>query len=155
MSSAPEAPIANAGEAERAIASLNKIMDRLVETVEEETARVRAGKLHYAIELEAAKLELSKLYAAETQRVKAAKAIIAQTKPQALEHLRKRHDKFQSLLQTNLTVLATAHAVAEGIIRGVSSEIARKHAPSTYGASGRANTPSSKASQPMAVCRSL
>jgi hypothetical protein len=155
MSSAPEAPIANAGEAERAIASLNKIMDRLVETVEEETTRVRAGKLHYAIELEAAKLELSKLYAAETQRVKAAKAIIAQTKPQALEHLRKRHDKFQSLLQTNLTVLATAHAVAEGIVRGVQTELTRKAVPSTYGANGRATPPSNKAGQPMAVCRSL
>ena len=59
------------------------------------------------------------------------------------------------MLQTNLTVLATAHAVAEGIIRGVSSELARKHAPSTYGASGRANAPNSKASRPMSVCRSL
>jgi hypothetical protein len=155
MSSAPEAPIANAGEAERAIASLNKIMDRLVETVQEETARVRAGKLHYAIELEAAKLELSKLYAAETQRVKAAKAIIAQTKPQALEQLRKRHDKFQSLLQTNLTVLATAHAVAEGIVRGVQTELTRKAVPSTYGANGRATPPSNKAGQPISVYRSL
>jgi hypothetical protein len=155
MSSAPEAPIANAGEAERAIANLNKIMDRLVETVEEETARVRAGKLRYAIELEVAKLELSKLYAAETQRVKAARAIIAQTKPQALEHLRKRHDKFQSLLQTNLTVLATAHAVAEGIVRGVQNELVRKAVPSTYGANGRATVPNNKAGQPISVYRSL
>jgi hypothetical protein len=155
MSTVPQAPIANAGEAERALANLNKIMDRLVETVEEETARVRAGKLRYAIELEAAKLELSKLYAAETQRVKAAKAIIAQTKPQALEQLRKRHDKFQSLLQTNLTVLATAHAVAEGIVRGVQNELVRKAVPSTYGANGRATVPNNKAGQPISVYRSL
>lgn len=155
MSAAPETPIANASDAERAIANLNKIMDRLVETVEEETARVRSGKLHYAVELDAAKLELSKLYAAETQRVKTAKAIISQTQPQALDHLRKRHDKFQSLLQTNLTVLATAHAVAEGIVRGVQSEMTRKTAPSTYGANGRATAPSPKAGLPMSVYRSL
>ena len=46
MSTSPNtvAPIASVGEAERAIANLNKIMDRLIDTVEEETARVRAGR---------------------------------------------------------------------------------------------------------------
>lgn len=155
MSTTPEAPIANAGDAEHALANLNKIMDRLVETVEEETARVRAGKLRSAVELEAAKLELSKLYAAQAQRVKAAKAVIAQTQPQALDRLRTRHDKFQTMLQTNLTVLATAHAVAEGIVRGVQTELTRKALPSTYGANGRATVPNNKAGQPISVYRSL
>ena len=75
--------------------------------------------------------------------------------PEALDRLRRRHDTFQSLLRTNLTVLATAHAVSEGIIRGVSGELARKQAPSTYGASGRAQTPSSKTSPPLAISRTL
>jgi len=149
------APIASAGEAERAIENLNKIMDRLVQTVEEETARVRAGHLRDAVELDEAKVELARLYAAESERVKAAKDIIATSLPEALEQLRRRHDAFQALLQTNLTVLATAHAVSEGIIRGVSGELARKQAPSTYGASGRASAPSSKASQPLALSRTL
>ena len=54
-----------------------------------------------------------------------------------------------------LTVLATAHAVSEGIIRGVSGELARKQAPSTYSASGRAQAPSTKTSPPLAFSRSL
>ena len=86
---------------------------------------------------------------------KAAKDIIATSLPEALERLRARHDAFQALLQTNLTVLATAHAVSEGIIRGVSGELARKQAPSTYGATGRASPPSSKVSQPLAISRTL
>jgi hypothetical protein len=151
----PQTPIKNAGDAERAIANLNKIMDGLVQTVEAETARARAGKLRDAAQLDDAKLELARHYYAETERVKAAKSIVAQALPQALDGLRKRHEVFQVLLQRNLTVLATAHAVAEGIIRGVSSELARKQAPSTYGATGRANAPSSKTSPPMSVCRSL
>jgi hypothetical protein len=151
----PLAPIASTGEAEQVIANLEKIMDRLVETVEEETARVRAGRLRDAVELDEAKVELARRYAAESDRVKAAKDLIAQSLPEAIDRLRKRHDAFQALLQTNLTVLATAHAVSEGIIRGVSSELARKQAPSTYGASGRANAPGSKASQPLAVSRKL
>ena len=150
-----QAPIVSLGEAERAIANLNKIMDRLVDTVEEETARVRAGRLREAVELDEAKSELARAYTIETERVKSAQGIIAQSLPEALDRLRQRHDAFQALLQKNLTVLATAHAVSEGIIRGVSGELARKQTPSTYGASGRANTPSSKTSQPMAISRSL
>jgi hypothetical protein len=33
--------------------------------------------------------------------------------------LRRKHDELHALLRINLTVLATAHAVSEGIIRGV------------------------------------
>ena len=149
------APIASAGEAECAIANLNKIMDRLIDTVEEETARLRDGRLRDAVELDEAKVELARAYAAESDRVKSAKDIIAKSLPDALDALRKRHDAFQTLLKKNLTVLATAHAVSEGIIRGVSGELARKQAPSTYGASGRASAPSSKASPPLAISRTL
>jgi hypothetical protein len=149
------APIASVSEAERAIANLNAIMDRLVQTVEEETVRLRAGRLHDAVELDEAKVELARAYAAESERVSAARDVIARELPEALGRLRQRHEAFQALLKTNLTVLATAHAVSEGIIRGVSGELARKQAPSTYGASGRANAPGGKASQPLAVSRTL
>lgn len=150
-----QAPIASVGEAVAAIANLHKIMDRLVETVAEETARVRAGHLREAVELDDAKVELAYLYYAETERVKSAKKIMAQSLPDELDRLRQRHDAFQMLLQINLTVLATAHAVSEGIIRGVSGELNRKQTPSTYGATGRANTPAAKASQPLALSRKL
>ena len=152
---AKPAPIASVSEAERAIANLNTIMDRLVATVEQETARVRAGKLHDAVQNDGAKVELARAYAVESERVKAAQDIVAKSLPDALKRLRRRHDAFRALLQINLTVLATAHAVSEGIIRGVSGELARKQMPSTYGATGRANTPGSKTSQPLAVSRSL
>jgi len=52
-------------------------------------------------------------------------------------------------------VLATAHAVSEGIIRGVSGELAKSRTPSTYGATGRANAPNPRAGQPLAVSRTL
>ena len=55
--------------------------------------------------------------------------------------LRQRHDLFRAVLQMNLTVLATAHAVSESIMRGVSAELARKATPQAYGASGRATAP--------------
>jgi hypothetical protein len=51
--------------------------------------------------------------------------------------------------------LATAHAVSEGLVRGVSGELARKAAPQTYGASGRANAPDPRKAVPLAVSRVL
>jgi hypothetical protein len=151
----PDTTIANVAEAERAIANLNVVLDRLMEIVEEETVRVRAGKLCEAAELGQTKAELSHRYAIESEHLMAVRALIASTLPDAFDALRKRNAAFQVLLQTNLTVLATAHAVSEGIIRGISGELARKRAPSTYSASGRANKPAPKISQPLAVSRML
>ena len=147
--------ISTAAEAERAVAALNTIMDSLIETVEEETAHMRKGRLREAVALEPRKTELAQRYVAETARINAAKPAIAKSLPQALATLRERHAAFQNLLQTNLTVIATAHAVSEGIIRGVSGEITRRQAPSTYGASGRASAPAPRTSPPLAVSRSL
>jgi hypothetical protein len=149
------APSAGTSEAAQAFANLDRVMARLADTIAEETARARAGRLAAAAELSESKSELARLYAAESERVKAAGGLIGLAAPDALDGLRRRHAAFQALLQTNLTVLATAHAVSEGIIRGVSGELARKQAPSTYGASGRAQTPGSKTSQPLALSRTL
>ena len=150
----PKPAIPDAAQSEKAIANLEKIMDQLEQTVSEETERVRAGRLSEALKLDNAKIEYARLYAAESERVKTTKDSVAQLGPEALDRLRRRHDAFQSLLRTNLTVLATAHAVSEGIIRGVSGELARKQAPSTYGASGHAQAPSTKARPPLALSRS-
>lgn len=151
----PQASIADASEAERTIETLNAITDRLVETIEQETEHVRAGRLRDAADLGDTKAELAHRFAAESSRLVANRALIARSLPEALAALHERHAAFQALLQTNMTVLATAHAVSEGIIRGVSGELARKRAPSTYGASGRANVPGAKANQPMAISRTL
>jgi len=157
MSASTPSPgaIATTNDAEIAVTNLEKIMDELEKAVSEETSRVRAGRLRDAIVVEQAKSEFARLYAVESGRVKAAKDTIARLAPKAFARLRDRHDALQGLLQTNLTVLATAHAVSEGIIRGVSGELARKQVPSTYGASGRTLAPSAKASPPLAISRTL
>jgi len=155
IAQATHAPISTADEAASAIGRLNAIMDRLEATVSEETARVRGGRLRDAIALDSDKLDLARAYTAESERVRAARKICSESLPEALERLQARHETFRKLLQTNLTVLATAHAVSEGIVRGVSGELARKQSPSTYGANGRTSAPSPKATQPLAVSRSL
>jgi hypothetical protein len=149
------AAVASAGEAETTIAHLLNVMAAMLDVVEQETSLVRAGKLSTAAQLAPVKSELSRLYLADTQRLKAGGAILSQTAPNILGALRRRHEHFQSVMQMNLTVLATAHAVSEGIMRGVSDELAKKSMPETYGASGRTAATRPRHAQPLTVSRVL
>jgi flagellar biosynthesis/type III secretory pathway chaperone len=149
------APVGSMEEAETLITHIMQVMDAVLNVVEDETNLVRAGKLSAAARLVSSKNELSQLYLADAQRLKISQSYLARTMPDILEALRKRHDLFQAVLQMNLTVLATAHAVSEGIMRGVSDEMAKKTMPAGYGASGRTTTPPPRHAQPLAVSRVL
>jgi hypothetical protein len=148
-------PIKSASEAEALGRHFVEILNKLVEMVEQETALVRAGKLGAAADLAPVKAELTRLYMADLLRLRANQPMLTKVTPRLIEQLHRRHDEFRAILQMNLTVLATAHAVSESIVRGVSGEMNRKAAPQTYGSSGRANAPAPRASQPLAVSRSL
>jgi hypothetical protein len=148
-------PIQTAAEAENLVRHLLAAMDALVATVEQETTLVRAGKLKEAVALEPTKSELARLYVADTAQVKANLPVLSSQVPKLLDALRKQHGTFNALLQMNLTVLATAHAVSEGLIRGAHSEVAKKNAPQTYGNSGRPTAPPKSAATPVSVRRTL
>ena len=148
-------PIQSRAEAENLVRHLLAAMDALVATVEQETTLVRAGKLTEAVALEASKSELARLYAADTAQVKANLPVLSKQIPDLLTALRQHHDTFNALLQINLTVLATAHAVSESIVRGVNAEIQRRNIPNTYTAAGRRATPGPRHMTPLALSRSL
>ena len=153
--STPPAPIATASEAENLVRHLSAAMDALVATVEQETELVRAGKLKQAVALEATKAELARVYAVDSAQVKTNMPVLAKHVPDLLKALRQQHDTFNALLKINLTVLATAHAVSEGLNRGAQAEVARKNAPQTYGQSGRAAAPARNVTTPISVSRTL
>ncbi len=148
-------PVQSQAEAQQVIGRLSDVMDALSDLVEEETRLVRAGRLTDVARLRAEKTNLARLYLAEAARLQASQAFLAKSMPAVLQVLRERHNTFRNMLQINLTVLATAHAVAEGIIRGVSDEINRKAAPQTYGASGRETVANPRNAKPLAVSRVL
>ncbi|MEA3026852.1 MAG: hypothetical protein QOF91_2137 [Alphaproteobacteria bacterium] len=148
-------PVASAADGAALIKHLLEVMDALLGTVEQETELVRAGKLAEAAKLEAAKAELSGMYVTDSTRIRASQVYLDRVTPGLAAELRKRHDTFRAVLQMNLTVLATAHAVSESIMRGVSSELARKATPQAYGASGRAMAPAAASMQPLTLSRVL
>ena len=140
---------------ETLIARLHEVMDALLAALATETDLVRAGRLSEAARLEPRKAELARRYLADAAALRANSRFLSRALAPACAGLRRHHDTFHAVMQVNLTVLATAHAVSEGIIRGVADDMARKAAPTTYGASGRMTAPGPKAAQPFALSRRL
>ena len=144
-----------AAEAEAAIAQVADLVEKLRILVEQETALVHAGKVREASALAPQKSELTgKLYVVG-ERLKANAKFLLQAAPAQAAALHGLQDAFRSVLQRNMIVLATAHAVSEGIVRRLSGDLARKAAPQVYGASGRAVTPRPKDGKPLAVSKVL
>jgi hypothetical protein len=152
------APIAKAStpaEARKLAETLMEVMSALLAIIERETELVRAGKISEAMASESQKSELTRRYVQAVTHLKASHKYMTQTVPELLAALHRHHDVFRAMLQVNLTVLATAHAVSENIIRGVNAEVQRRNIPNTYTAAGRHVAPSPRHIRPLAVSRSL
>jgi Trp operon repressor len=143
------------GEVRKLAEDLMEIMSALLGLIERETELVRAGKIREAMASEAKKQELSRRYVSAATHLKANSRHLTQAAPDLVAALHRNHDMFRAMLQINLTVLATAHAVSESIVRGVNTEVQRRNIPNTYSAAGRRVTPGSRHITPIAVSRSL
>ena len=149
-------PVASTpAEARKLAEVLMEVMSALRGVIERETELVRAGKVREAMMLEPQKSDLSRRYVSAVELLKASQKYLAQTAPELLATLHRHHDTFRAMLQINLTVLATAHAVSEGIVRGVNAEIQRRNIPNTYTAAGQRATPGPRHITPLSVSRSL
>ena len=142
-------------EARKLAEELMEVMSALLGVIERETELVRAGKIREAMSSEKKKAELSRHYVGVVSRLKASHQYLAKTAPELLTTLRRHHDVFRAMLQVNLTVLATAHAVSENIVRSVNAEVQRRNIPNTYTAAGRRVAPGPRHITPIAISRSL
>ena len=147
--------ITTAADAELAIDDLAILMEKLAGLLEQETALVHAGRIRNAAALEPTKAELAGRVFAAGERLKANAKFLRQSAPGRCAALIRLQETFRGILQKNMIVLATAHAVSEGIMRRLSGDLARKASPQVYGATGRAAAPHPKHGRPLAVSRTL
>lgn len=148
-------PFASANEAIAFIEGLRLTIAELTAVLTEESALVRAARMKAAQPLETRKSALSLRYTAELARLKAHAPALRAAAPHVLASLEADNAMLGKALEVNLAVLATAHAVAEGIIRQVASTVQASRAPSAYGANGRTSAPPRRAVAPVAVIRTL
>jgi hypothetical protein len=147
--------IATAAEAEDAIAKVADLINQLSGLVEQETALVHAGKIRKAVTLGAIKGELAGQLLPAAERLKANAKFLGRAAPAAAAALQRVQEAFRAVLQKNMIVLATSHAVSEGIVRRLSGDLARKAAPQVYGATGRTAAPNPKHGKPLAISKVL
>ena len=149
-------PVASTpAEARKLAQDLLNIMNALLAVIERETELVRAGKLKEAMSLEAQKTDASSRYVNALAHLNASQNYLARSAPELLTTLYRHHDVFRAMLQVNLTVLATAHAVSESIVRGVNTEMQRRNVPNTYTSGGQRAAPGPRHITPLSVSRSL
>jgi hypothetical protein len=146
---------ATAADARKLAENLIDVMTALLGVIERETELVRAGKLREAMAFESQKSDLSRRYVSAVEHLKASQKYLSQSAPELLTTLRRHHDVFRAMLQVNLTVLATAHAVSEGIIRGVNGEMQKKSTPQTYTSAAQRTAPDPRRATPLSVSRTL
>lgn len=149
------APASTPAEARKIAEGMMRIMSSLLGIVERETELVRSGNVREAMALEAEKSDMSRQYVEAISQVTRSRDYLKKTTPELLTALHRHHDTFRAMLQVNLTVLATAHAVSEGIIRGVNGEMQRKNLPNGYTAGGQRAMPNQRHATPLSVSRSL
>lgn len=149
------APASTPAEARKIAEGMMRIMNSLLGIVERETELVRGGNVREAMALEAEKSDMSRQYVEAISQVTRSRDYLKKTTPELLTALHRHHDTFRAMLQVNLTVLATAHAVSEGIIRGVNGEMQRKNLPNGYTAGGQRAMPNQRHATPLSVSRSL
>ena len=123
-------------EADRLIASVLGTMGELEKVLANETAHVRVGRIREGLAEEARKSELASAYMRGLEVVKGNAIALARFAPDALERLKTAHAAFSQVIEANQTVLATARAVSENLLKSVADEVGRLSAPQGYGPAG-------------------
>src|SRR5260370_23521908 len=110
-------------EAERANDDLSALIAKLSGLMEQETALVHAGKVSLAVGLGQTKSEMAHQLYTAGERLKANANYLLQSVPARCAALARVQEAFRAVLQKNLIVLATTHAVSEGIMRRLSGDM--------------------------------
>ena len=103
--------IAGPLEARALIEAVLETLAALSHLVGEETELVRAGRLPEAMAREPRKAELAGIYMRGVEQVKLNAVALARFAPEEVKRLKAAHIAFQTLIETNQIVLATARAV--------------------------------------------
>lgn len=130
-------------------------LDQLVSVMNEETTLLRSGKAREATALSAKKTALAQDYMGLARSVQRQSARLQAEAPQAVDLLRKRHERLATQMAENLKVIATARDVTEDLLNDVATAVTARNQPNTYGAGGKMTAPRPNAVGAVAINRSL
>jgi hypothetical protein len=108
-------------------------MAELERVLDEETTHLAAGRIREGLSREERKSQLAAGYLLGLEHAKANAVALARYAPQAIIRLQGAQTHLRAAVERNQTVVATAKAVSEGLVRSVSEEVARQSRPRGYG----------------------
>lgn len=132
--------IATIEEAEHFLTVFADTMGELEQVLDRETAELSAGRIQSALSLEARKSALAAGYLKGLEHARANAVALARFAPERAGRLKDAHVGFRAALARNQTVLETARAVSEGLVKGVADEMAKNSRPAGYGQAAPAKT---------------
>lgn len=149
--------VGTALEADALIEAVLEALGALSHVVGEETGLIKAGRLDDAMTREKRKAELGGVYMKGVEQIKLNAVALARFAPDKVRRLKAAHLEFQNLIEINQTVLATARAVSESIIRDLAAEANRPMRAAGYGPamSVGAGAFSRPSSGPLVISKSL
>ena len=153
--SAPAPLIGTLGGAEDLLGKVTETVDKLTTLVEDETRLVRLGALFAASDLQQEKSRLAADYVKLRFKVRENAVAISHLQPELVQALSAKHEAFAALLKTNMSVLATAREVAEGIVKNVAVAVGRFASPNVYGSGMRIEKSPHAAARGISVDRRL
>lgn len=143
--------LTTATEAEALLVRVTGTMEALLHLLEAETTLVRRGKVADAAELQADKADLTHRYMRDMQLIQSNITVLKRLVPDHVARLRAKHEGFRAELQINMTVLATAKAVAESIVHEIADIVGRQDQPVLYGAKGAMKPTTAQTTRPVTV----
>ncbi|MCP8937320.1 hypothetical protein NK718_02225 [Alsobacter sp. SYSU M60028] len=130
-------------------------IQRLADVLDRETTLLKDYRLQEALGLSAEKSEAARVYVQALIPVKANAVALGRWAPDRVGEIRRAQARLGDVVSLNMTVLATARSVSEGILRSLAAEVAAPRTLTTYGAAGRAQNATRPVATPLAVSRSL
>jgi pantothenate synthetase len=146
--------VSSPSDAQALIGELRETMAALEKVLTVETEHLRVGRINDGLADSERKSALTSAYLQGLEALKANAVALARFAPQGLEILKREHATFARVIETNQVVLATARAVSENLVKGISEELGRSQRPQVYGASGPQHRPATGAT-PLLVSKSL
>lgn len=141
-------------EAKGLIPAVMSAMESLERLLAEETVLLKAGKVTEGLAHEARKAELAGAYMQGLEAIKANALFLSRVAPEQIAALKAAHGRFSAAVDLNQTVIATARAVSEGLLRTLASEAQSGTKASGYGPPGKTAEAARAGSMPSSLVMS-
>lgn len=129
----PTGPVTGREAASRLLSGTLAAMSALEGVLEAEAAHIAAGRLRAGLADAAGKSEIAAAYLLGLQSCKANVVALARFAPDLLAAFRAAQARFMASVERNQSVIATARAVAEGLVKSLAAEVERSKQVGGYG----------------------